>query len=74
MERTFGAEIVNLFGVRLRRIYEPDKQGLPDQMLACLEQLARAEQSCPGLGDSASELSGELSSTRLRQYASRTSP
>ena len=42
MEREFGAEIVLTFGARLRRIYETDDVGLTEQMVACLEQLARA--------------------------------
>jgi hypothetical protein len=43
MEREFGAEIVRTFGGRLRRIYETEDLGLTEQMVACLEQLARAE-------------------------------
>lgn len=59
MERTFGAEIANLFGVRLRRIYEPDQQGLPAQMIACLERLARAEQSRTNVSEPAPQPPGD---------------
>ena len=48
MEREFGAGIVRTFGARLRRIYDSDDQGLPDQMIACLEKLARAEEQEEG--------------------------
>jgi len=64
MERTFGAEIASLFGVRLRRIYEPDEQGLPAQMIACLERLARAEQSRATATEPRRESPGDRRRTR----------
>jgi hypothetical protein len=48
MERQFGVEIVRTFGARLKHIYETDDLGLTEQMVACLEQLARAEKQEEG--------------------------
>ncbi|MCC7252836.1 hypothetical protein [Hyphomicrobium sp.] len=44
MERDYGAELVSMFGARLKRIYESEEQRLPAQIAACLERLHRAEQ------------------------------
>ena len=43
MERDFGSEMVRTFGVRLKRIYEPDEASLPREMVAVLDNLKRAE-------------------------------
>lgn len=55
MERDLGAEIVRTFGARLQRLYERDERGLPEQMLACLERLKRAEEQRQALSGSPSQ-------------------
>jgi hypothetical protein len=63
MEHEFGVEIVRTFGARLRRIYEPDQQGLPTQMAESLERLKCAEETRRYAGqpsESKSQESGSL--------------
>jgi hypothetical protein len=43
MERDFGKDIARSFGTRLKRAYRLEESALPQQMLACLEQLKKAE-------------------------------
>ncbi|WP_072396861.1 hypothetical protein [Hyphomicrobium sp. CS1GBMeth3] len=51
MERKLGTEIATTFSARLKRLYAPEVEGLPPQMVACLERLKRAEQRNANEGD-----------------------
>jgi hypothetical protein len=48
MEREFGAEIADTFGVLMRRMYEADERSLPAQIAICLERLKHAEDNQSG--------------------------
>jgi hypothetical protein len=43
MDKELGTEIVRTFGVRLRRMYEPDEHGLPFPVAEALERLRQVE-------------------------------